>query len=367
MPSRFAMPLTIALVFLLIVVGVAWRPSSKPVAEMPMTLEYTSPRGYVAPRAGTTIVIDGKLDDAGWTAAPWSEEFIDIEGDIKPKPRFRTRMKMTWDDDALYIAAELQEPHVWGKLTQHDAVVFHDNDFEVFLDPDDDTHMYGEVELNALNTTWDLLLSKPYRAGGKAVDDWEIAGLKTAVHVDGTLNDPHDEDRGWTLEIAWPWPNLKQIGAPRSPPRVGDQWRINFSRVEWDIDIVDGKYRKIAKRPEHNWVWSPQHAIDMHRPEHWGYLQFGGSHGKDMTFRPDATGPARVLLQRIHDAQRDYRVNHDRYAESLAALGLTGLTHESITGAPRLEATTNGYEASVKVRDGPRVRIRDDNRVTLEE
>ena len=65
---------------------------------------------------------------------------------------------MLWDDDYLYIAAELEEPHVWATLTQHDAVIFHDNDFEVFLNPEGDSHLYAELELNALNTTWDLLL-----------------------------------------------------------------------------------------------------------------------------------------------------------------------------------------------------------------
>src|SRR5437870_2287285 len=80
--------------------------------------------------------IDGKLDDAAWQAAPWSEDFVDIEGDKKPKPRLRTRMKMLWDDKALYIAADMDEPHLWGTVTKRDAVIFQDNDFEVFIDPD---------------------------------------------------------------------------------------------------------------------------------------------------------------------------------------------------------------------------------------
>jgi len=51
---------------------------------------------------------------------------------------------MLWDDQAVYVAAELEEPHVWATLTQHDSVIFQDNDFEVFLDPDADGHNYGE-------------------------------------------------------------------------------------------------------------------------------------------------------------------------------------------------------------------------------
>ncbi len=47
---------------------------------------------------------------------------------------------------------------------------------------------YYEFEMNALNTGWDLFLPKPYNAGGKADNSWDIAGLKTAVAVQGTLN-----------------------------------------------------------------------------------------------------------------------------------------------------------------------------------
>jgi len=45
-------------------------------------------------------------------------------------------MQMLWDDECLYIAAEMEEPHLWATLTEHDSIIFHDNDFEVFLDPD---------------------------------------------------------------------------------------------------------------------------------------------------------------------------------------------------------------------------------------
>src|SRR4051812_47184061 len=97
--------------------------------------KYQPPRGYVCYRATSPIKIDGKLDDAAWQAAPWTDDFVDIEGDKKPKPRFRTRVKMLWDNQYFYIAAELEEPHVWGTLTKHDSVIFQDNDFEFFVDP----------------------------------------------------------------------------------------------------------------------------------------------------------------------------------------------------------------------------------------
>ncbi len=96
-------------------------------------------------------------------------------------------MKMLWDDEFLYIAADLLEPDIWGTLTTRDAVIFQDNDFEVFIDPDGDTHDYFELEVNALKTAWDLLLPQPYRDGGSAIDGWDIAGLEVGVDIRGTL------------------------------------------------------------------------------------------------------------------------------------------------------------------------------------
>lgn len=236
-------------------------------------LHSQAPKRYTCNRATTPIQVDGHLDDAAWRSAPWTDDFVDIQDAGHPQPRFRTRVKMLWDDRYLYIAAELEEPHVWATLTQHDSVIFRDNDFEVFLNPSGDTRNYFEFEMNALNTGWDLFLNKPYREGGKADNSWEIPGLLTAVQVDGTLNDPRDRDRGWTVEIAFPWSAFASR-APVKRPAAGDQWRINFSRVEWQTGIVDGKYVKVPGQPEDNWVWSPQGLIDMHVPEHWGHVQF---------------------------------------------------------------------------------------------
>ena len=138
-----------------------------------------TPKVYESPKARQALKIDGRLDDAAWRSAPWTDYFVDIEGAVKPAPRFRTRVKMLWDDEYFYVAAEMEEPHVWATLTKHDSVIFHDNDFEVFIDPNGDTLEYYEFEINALNTGWDLFLDKPYRKGGKARNEWEIPGLKT--------------------------------------------------------------------------------------------------------------------------------------------------------------------------------------------
>lgn len=222
-----------------------------------------TPLSYDCHRTPVPIVIDGKLDDPAWQQAPWTSDFVDIEGAAKPTPRFRTRVKMLWDDKYLYIAAELQEPNVTATLREHDSVIFKDNDFEVFIKPLPETESYYEFEMNAFNTGWDLFLNKPYNQNGKPDNSWDIVGLKTAVAIQGTINNPNDTDHGWTLEIAYP---LTAFNSRQTvpPPQPGTTWRINFSRVEW----------KPGNPKEDNWVWSPQGVINMHVPERWGYLHF---------------------------------------------------------------------------------------------
>ncbi len=225
-------------------------------------MQSITPRGYVCGRTASPMTIDGKLNEPAWQAARWTDEFVDIEGDAKPRPRLSTRAKMLWDDQYFYIAAELKEPHVWGTLTEHDSVIFHDNDFEVFVDPDGDNHQYYEFEINALNTGWDLYLNKPYKDGGSADNGWTITGLQKAIHVDGTINDPSDTDGGWFVELAIPWsafqPPQQQTSAVTPGqslrPRNGERWRVDFSRVEWQHEVVEGKYRKVQGTKEDNWV-----------------------------------------------------------------------------------------------------------------
>lgn len=235
-----------------------------------------TPRTYVAHKAIDDIIVDGRADEAAWKNVQWTDDFIDIEGYKTPK--YRTRLKMIWDDVYLYFFAEMHEPHVWGTLKKRDTVIFYNNDFEIFIDPDGNTHDYMEFEINALNTIWDLWLTKPYRNRPKVIDGWDIHGLKTAVHIDGSLNNSNDVDKGWSVEIAMPWEALLEANANKEIP-INRFWRINFSRVNWDFDLVDSRYtRKKAENgkylPEYNWVWSPQGVINMHEPEHWGYVYF---------------------------------------------------------------------------------------------
>jgi hypothetical protein len=224
------------------------------------------PRRYTAPYR--TIQVDGQLEE--WEAIPWTEDFVDIEGEARPAPRFRTRAKLAWDERFFYFAFELEEPQLQASFTQRDSFIFQrDDDIEIFLDPDGDRRNYFELELNAHNTPWDLFLVRTYQEGGPALHGYDMPGLRSAVALRGTLNDGTDVDQGWSAEIAIPWAAFADVAAR---PEPGDSWRVNFSRVEWDFRWRDGRYEQPPR--EDNWVWSPQGAVDMHRPERWGIVDF---------------------------------------------------------------------------------------------
>ena len=238
------------------------------------------PKIYNVKKSKSVIVIDGIDDEASWKDAQFTDDFIDIEGYKIPSQK--TNVKMLWDEKYLYVYAKLYEDHIWGDITQRDEVIYYNNDFEVFINPNDDVFNYGEIEINALGTEWDLLLNKPYRLGGKADSSWNINGLKSAVYIDGTLNDSNDIDNYWTVEMAIPLEEIIKLSKEQKKVSVSDVWRINFSRVNWDFDLNNGVYsrKKINGKflPEYNWVWSPQGIINMHVPENWGFLIFSERH-----------------------------------------------------------------------------------------
>ncbi|MDP8232970.1 MAG: carbohydrate-binding family 9-like protein [Candidatus Zophobacter franzmannii] len=301
------------------------------------------PLKYQCQKTDVALNIDGKIDEKAWDKVEWTEKFVDIEGSLKPEPTYKTNVKMLWDDKYFYFACAMVEPHIWAKLKERDSVIFFDNDFEIFIDPDSDTKNYYEFEMNAFNTVWDLLLISAYRdPGPNAIDSWDIQGLKSAVHIDGTLNDPSDIDNGWSVEVAIPWKVLEEC-AQGAPPKPGDVWRVNFSRVEWDTDIVDGDYIK-RKAPEHNWVWSAQGLINMHYPELWGFVEFHD--GPKTVLKKDYYILERIKwqLRRLYYKQYTYRLKNKQYTDIPVEMGLI-VSREF--PPPRIHITPNWYEATI--------------------
>ncbi len=335
---------------MVLLLAIAILQASTLCAQPAFDIEYVEkirPLHYVAQRALGPLLIDGKLDEPSWQRAPWTPAFVDIEGERKERPHLATRAKMLWDDEYFYIAADLEEPHVWATLVERDAVIYRDNDFEVFIDPDADTHLYYEFEINAHGTEWDLLLAKPYRDGGPYINAWHIEGLQTAVQVWGTINDPTDEDQGWSVEMAFPWRVLQQANSRRRGGVEGQVWRVNFSRVQWELEVIDGEYVKVQGRSEDNWVWSPQGLINMHFPEKWGYVLFSGEPvgaASEPFVRP-ASEQALDVLRSIYYRQRRFRAERGQYASDVDSLGMENPVLHHFLWPPVMSATERYFEA----------------------
>nr|WP_319272502.1 carbohydrate-binding family 9-like protein [uncultured Draconibacterium sp.] len=328
---------------------------------------FTSPNTYIAGQSRDAITIDGQANEPAWINAAWTSEFIDIQGANMPHPTYPTQIKMLWDDTNLYIFAELVEENIWAYYDKQDMIVYHENDFEVFIDPNGDTHNYYEFEVNAQNTLFDLFLDKPYRNGGKPDIEWNARDFKSAVHLDGTLNDPTDTDKKWCVEMAIPFSSLTTDGN-FIQPKAGDIWKINFSRVQWQTEIIDGKYTRKTNEdgkllPEDNWVWSPQGVINMHFPERWGLIQF--SHEFPESTHASFQVPEEELLVRhlwhVFYAQRDYQSEHKTFCNNLATLGIPANGKENNTSfSMEINATEKTFTATLKTNNNLMISIDQD-------
>lgn len=329
------------------------------------------PPVYYAPRAKKKFVLNGQIDKVFWADVPYTSDFVDISGPDFPTPRFRTRAKICWDDTCIYIAARMEGPEIWATIEQRDSVMYYDNDFEVFFDPSSSTHSYLELEMNAKNTQWDLLLTKPYRDGGRSVTCWDIKGLETATHVEGALNDPARGGQYWSAEIRIPFaslmetyskeqnpPELERCYPCRTAPCLGEFWRMNFSRVNWLVDVVDNTYVRRRDEsgkvlPEDNWVWAPTGLIDIHYPEYWAFVFFT-DHGEAMPIPQDEL--RKLALREAYYAQYAYHQKNSRFARSLEELRIPPRDFP-IT----VEATSHLFELSCPSEDGGSVILRSDS------
>lgn len=252
---------------------------------------------YTAYRVSAPPVIDGRLDEPCWQLAPRSPRFADL---VSGAPAVHdTRAAVLWDEACLYVGYWIEEPFVEARLTERDSLIYEDNDVELFVAGQD---AYYEFEINALGTIYEVFFvwEEAYeRAGyhlrprfrrdapgvrpfngvgftshprGPRIGYWNLdfEGLRSAVHIDGTLNDNRDRDRGWTVELALPWQGFEALAAPDGralPPRDGDVWRMDFSRFN--------QYKAAPPAQDSSgWTWSPHGVWDSHIPELFAQVQF---------------------------------------------------------------------------------------------
>jgi hypothetical protein len=331
-----------------------------------------NPQKYIVYKTTTPIIMDGSLEDECWEKTNWTTSFVDISGDTTKIPYLSTKAKILWDDANLYIGIEMEEPHIWATIRQRDSIIFLDNAIELFIDPDGDTHNYYEIEFNAYGTVWDLLMQKPYRDGKAQVTDWDIKNLKVAIQYDGSINNPKDTDKKWTIEIGIPWKHLTPFAPDEKIPKQNDQWRINFMRVQWKTEIKNGLYSKIMDTLKNEpikadyWVWSPQYAPAIHQPETFGFMQFSehqpGQNQDSFIENPDEK--IKWALRRLYYLEKVFYKKNKFYTTDPKMINWKSITIEGIPFNPVIQVTNSMYEITAIGADKKTVwHIRQDGKV----
>jgi hypothetical protein len=210
--------------------------------------------------AKAKIKIDGKLDEPEWESAAKVGPFVDVSTG-QPNKSFPVngRAKLLWNAQNLYVAFEVEDKDVVGGFpkTAKDPHLWTKDTVELMVDPDGDgdNQDYYEIQVGPQNLVFDSQFDK-YNEPKKEPDgpfghqEWSAA-LKSAVVVDGTLDKPGDEDKGYVVEMSIPWKSFSK--AKQLPPQNDDTWRMNFyamqenSGVAWSPILGQGNFHKASR------------------------------------------------------------------------------------------------------------------------
>lgn len=346
--------------------------SSDPKCYATYPKQYTTYK--IQPEEGP-ISIDGHLDEAAWRNAPILSPLKDIEGRATTKEVYlNTTVRMRWDAEYLYFGAVMEEPQAWAKIDYHNGLLFTENNIEFFADPEGSNMFYKELEFNANNMNWNLMITRAPLDGGisvcnvtdpsicqyydpyKETYDIDSMGMVTAVSVDGFLNDPARGSHSWTLEARLPLKGLAKYHYGRTvPPTHGDFWHINVMRVEWHVHaekLPDGTlvYVKDAGKKCHNWAWQPTGVVNIHLPDRWGYLRFADEPVPRILpddVRDDSF-PVRKALQEVYYAEKAFAAVYGRgYTDNVQSLVVNARLPEYIAagecaGVPAISFDNDG-------------------------
>ncbi|MCD6359284.1 MAG: hypothetical protein J7M38_00385, partial [Armatimonadetes bacterium] len=219
------------------------------------------------PRVKTAPKIDGRVDDKVWRSAPVADGFMILDGGGEPAP-VATTARMCFDDEALYISFDCQEPDVADMVTgatEDGSRVWMDDCVEVFLDIDHDRAGYLHLGVSATGFKW-----QDRKLSGSWYTDWYSTGGGGEVPVPKWSAAAAIGDGSWSAEMRLPF---DQIGGP---PRPATVWGAQFART------------RRATGEEENFCWSYTEGKYYAVPERFGNVVF-------------ATGPEQAPAQVSRD------------------------------------------------------------------
>ena len=196
-------------------------------------------------RRGALPVLTADADSSFWRECEPVFLWNVIDG---AAPRQATRVWAAWDAEEWRVLFRAEDTHIHATLTERDAPLYTEEVVEVFLDPVGDGACYFEIEVNPLNAVLDLVLRKN-RSGYRKDFAWQCENLRTCVR---------HEAAAWSAELALPFRSLAA-----EPPKCGDTWRANFTRIDRPSDA-----------PRELTTWSPTGFANFHVPERFGVIEF---------------------------------------------------------------------------------------------
>lgn len=208
-------------------------------------------------RAASRITVDGRLDDMAWAAAAPVE--LQFPWEDQKGAKQKTTVRLLWDAAYLYVAYQCEDADVVAHFDHRDDPTYRDDAVEFFVNPKPSQTFYYGMEMNARGTLYDYFYAFPQLLLKRV----NFSGVLLATHVDGTLNQTGDKDRGWSLEVAIPWANFEELGTTAAP-KPGSVWTANLNR--WDGT-------EPARRLS---VWSDSGTVrpSPHNPKRFGELVF---------------------------------------------------------------------------------------------
>jgi hypothetical protein len=148
------------------------------------------------------VVLDGRLEERAWAAAPAFDGFVQIFPDEGAKPTEATEVRVLYDDHHLYVGviARDREPHrIQRPLGRRDSAPYSDA-IAFAVDPMRDGRLGYYFEINAAGVLTDALLFENDQASG----DWDAVWEGVAA----SLPD------GWSAEARIPLSAMRFTDAP---------------------------------------------------------------------------------------------------------------------------------------------------------
>ena len=188
----------------------------------PYTCQYTTDE----------IKIDGEFDEPCWKKCMVATMLIPVSG---TKPLSYTEGRLLWDDKNIYVALKAWDKDIAGKYTRRDSPTYLDDVLEVFLMPfehmkyKNKSNVYYNFEVNALEAFYDGVNNPNF--SGREITGWNCKDIQIAVKIEGTLNNPDDEDKFWQLEMAVPFSSMPTCDG--KVPVNGEEWKFHLARYDY--------------------------------------------------------------------------------------------------------------------------------------